>query len=380
MVSAREEGSRVAVIQGEVRVQQGDALKSLLPGDQMATGPMMAAIPVADEIAWSPSASVHLALLQQNVPGRVAPRDAPRFAATSIKLLDPMAPGVVEGFGCRGVDGRRLASSRERGEPSLVIPMGRCVGDGVFLSQLLAMAYGIPHRFGPNVPDWASRGTPTVLEGPSGAPGGSIMRMQTLIRAKFQVNATADDPARVTTAELSQMVQTMLAERFKLSARQVREAVPGYALSIGNTTPKLKTASGDASPLIVDDTNPGHPVLRGNATIDDFLLFLSGFSNPVGFVEGELPAYISNQTGLKGLYEWAFALPTDAVSGGGRGATPLGNPNPNAVFVFPGPARYAWRGPALAKAVEEQLGLRMLPQDVPVDVLVIDSVEKPTEN
>jgi hypothetical protein len=42
--------------------------------------------------------------------------------------------------------------------------------------------------------------------------------------------------------------------------------------------------------------------------------------------------------------------------------------------------RYSWRGPALADAVEKQLGLRMQPQLVPVEVLLIDSEERPSPN
>jgi uncharacterized protein (TIGR03435 family) len=384
MVNAREEGSRVAVIQGEVQVRQGETSKTLLPGDQVATGISMQTLPVAAEISWSKHAPAHLALLQQNTSNRIAAPIRLEFAATSIKSNDPNVPLTSGGFGCRGIDGRQWASFGERGEPTLVVPMGRCVGNGVVMSQMIALAYGIPHRFGPNAPDWAAAGTPTDLEGPAEGPqgGGRIMRFRTLIRERFQIDAVADKPAIVTTEELRQMVQTMLADRFKLTSHRSTEEAPGYVLAVGSSAPRLKQVMGDETPLDVDMSNPGGPVLRGRSTVDEFLVFLMGFSNPAGFIEGELPSYIVNKTGLTGIYEWEFALPTSAVGGGGRGGgAPLAPPNPDAVFVQQSPSkRYSWRGPALADAVEKQLGLQMQPQLVPVEVLVIDSVEKPSPN
>src|SRR5204862_5316461 len=64
LVNAEEAGSRVAVIQGEVHVQQGETLKKLLPGEQVATVPTMEAIAVSEEISWSRESSALQALLQ----------------------------------------------------------------------------------------------------------------------------------------------------------------------------------------------------------------------------------------------------------------------------------------------------------------------------
>ncbi len=73
LVTADEEGSRVAVIQGEVHVQHGTTLKALLPwGEQMATVPTMKALPVAEEISWSRYAAAHLELLKQSAPVPIA--------------------------------------------------------------------------------------------------------------------------------------------------------------------------------------------------------------------------------------------------------------------------------------------------------------------
>ena len=92
LVNAEESGSRVAVIQGEVRVQQGSTLKKLLPGEQVETNPIMQSVPVIEEIRWSRDAIAHLALLQQSIvvptvadPNRAAAPGPLQFEVVSIK-------------------------------------------------------------------------------------------------------------------------------------------------------------------------------------------------------------------------------------------------------------------------------------------------------
>lgn len=65
LVSVEETGSRVAVIEGEVHVQQGTTERDLLPGQQLATNPVTESRPVSEQISWSRKADAHLALLEQ---------------------------------------------------------------------------------------------------------------------------------------------------------------------------------------------------------------------------------------------------------------------------------------------------------------------------
>jgi ferric-dicitrate binding protein FerR (iron transport regulator) len=58
-------GSRVSVIEGQVRVVQGGAERNLMAGDQLATNPSMGRRPVRDEIAWSDNLDAHLAVLAE---------------------------------------------------------------------------------------------------------------------------------------------------------------------------------------------------------------------------------------------------------------------------------------------------------------------------
>jgi len=62
-VDSGTKGSRVAVLQGVVQVDESNRTKLLHPGEQLSTSPAMAPAPIKDEIAWSRNLNEHLALL-----------------------------------------------------------------------------------------------------------------------------------------------------------------------------------------------------------------------------------------------------------------------------------------------------------------------------
>ena len=80
-VNAGMKGSRVSVIEGEVRVAEGGAEKVLHPGEQLSTNVSLGAVPVRQEIAWSHDLDKHLALLAE-------------FAKLSTKLGEVQLPGL----------------------------------------------------------------------------------------------------------------------------------------------------------------------------------------------------------------------------------------------------------------------------------------------
>lgn len=64
-VSSGIKGSRVSVVEGQVKVSQGKQEKVLRPGDQYSSDPSVTAVPVRDDIAWSRNREQHLALLKE---------------------------------------------------------------------------------------------------------------------------------------------------------------------------------------------------------------------------------------------------------------------------------------------------------------------------
>jgi uncharacterized protein (TIGR03435 family) len=349
LVNAEEAGSRVAVIEGEVRLEQGATTKNLQPGDDVATNPIMAG-PVRDALSWSRNAESQLALLQQTT---VAAQRGTRFAIVSIRPAGPLAPGPAtlgpetesRGFGCHGVDG--IPRALFRAGPEIPIPQGRCVGNGVTLMALINYAYGSPWRFGSGIPDWARSNT----ESCDGC---------------FQIEAVADNPETTTTAQLRAMLQTLLANRFNLRLHRETQNVQAYVFHVDKNGPKLKAASGDIEP---PTRTPGIGI-HGKTSLDELARYLTDFV--VAFANlGNIDTPFLNRTGLTGTYEWAFQL---RPSGGGArgGATNDGPPSRE--------LRLSQLASDMSDAVEEQLGLRIDTEKLPVEIIIVDHVEKPTEN
>jgi uncharacterized protein (TIGR03435 family) len=223
----------------------------------------------------------------------------------------------------------------------------------------------MPHRYGPEAPDWSKPYMNPPDERPRAVPG-------------FQVEAVAENAATVTLEQLRLMLQAMLADRFKLEFHRETQEVPIYVLGIANGGIKFKEATGEESLPTADFSTlgtAGGPTLRGRSRISKLAQFVSAFINPTGFITGEVASHAEDRTGLPGVYEYELVLPIPG--GGSRGANPAPQGRVNDTAAG---RSFAWRAPALAEALEEQLGLKMQLQNVRSEVLVVDKVEKPSEN
>jgi uncharacterized protein (TIGR03435 family) len=350
LVNVEESGSRVAVIHGEVQVQLGGTLRKLRPGDQVATGANMEALPVSEEISWSPSTPAHLALLQQNTPP-VAESSSPlKFEVASIKLTpsgNPAQTGESWGFACHGIDGvwRSLNERLPAGGERIIAPQGRCVGNGVRADDLISSAYGIAPTYVVGGPAWVRSGTPGVSEG-------------------YRIDAVAEDPSTATTAQLKQMLRTMLEDRFKLTFRRETQESPGYALVLAKNGPKLSETSDSEVLPYSDRDSKGRPVIKGKSTLGKLAQFLTQF----------VFAPVVDQTRLPGIYDYEFLA---VIPFGGRGA---GAPPSSSDPAVRAAERAAEISDAISPALEAQLGLRLEGGKVPFEILVIDKIEKPSPN
>ena len=198
----------------------------------------------------------------------------------------------------------------------------------------------------------------------------------------YNIEAKQDETAAAELRKLSSdkqeeqlrlMVQSLLADRFKLALHHEAKEMQIYALIVAKNGPKLH-----ASTIPPDDsviTGPPPPDAaprrrnirmggRGDLSVsgEDLDMFAEVLSHFAGRM-------VVNQTGLKGTYDFDLKWTPEAGSGPMPGEAPGdAAPPPDA------------SGPSLFTALEEQLGLKLESQKGPVDTIVIDHVEKPSEN
>ena len=156
--------------------------------------------------------------------------------------------------------------------------------------------------------------------------------------------------------EIDEMQQSLLADRFQLKAHFETREMPVYQLVLAKGGLKLKEEPDPTKHRF--GMNPSS--FRGSATIHDLIDILE-CSADIGGRE------VIDQTGLTGVYDFSLKwtpLQTAAAPGGGSGTAP----SPDV------------EGASLFTAIEEQLGLKLVPTKEPGQVLVIDHIERPSEN
>jgi uncharacterized protein (TIGR03435 family) len=197
---------------------------------------------------------------------------------------------------------------------------------------------------------------------------------------RYDISAKADGTP--TQEQVQQMVQALLADRFKLQVHRETKEMPIYALVMaredGRLGPKLKVSTAECGNAgrgrggVQPPPAPGQPLQCGMRLGPGNLL--GGgmtMTNLATSIANSVNRVVVDRTGLTGNYDfeliWTPELPQGGGPGGGLGP-PGGGPNidPN--------------GPSLFTAVQEQLGLKLDSTRGPVETLVIDRVERPTEN
>jgi len=185
---------------------------------------------------------------------------------------------------------------------------------------------------------------------------------------RFDIAATMpaeSSPAPTGPGELSRqavMMQALLEERFHLAVHKETREMPVYALVMARGDrafgPSLRRSTEATNSSTVA---PGTIRLRGQ-TMPQFATALSWLTN-TGSSLGRL---IVDRTGLEGDYDLDLHFTPDRIPNFGPGGPPQGLPPIDS------------EGASIYAAMREQLGLKLDAQRAPVEVLVIDRVEKPT--
>ena len=164
---------------------------------------------------------------------------------------------------------------------------------------------------------------------------------------RFEIAAKADHLVD-NDAVFMAMLQTLMAERFKLAIHRETRTMEALVLEVARNGLKLEKAEGGDS-----NTDSSHGRIDARAT--DMSLFAQLLSRAMA-----VP--VVNETGLDGAFNFKLEWSADADK-------PV-KPGENA----------ADSGPSIFTALQQQLGLRLQARKTPVDVLVIDHAERPSEN
>ena len=241
---------------------------------------------------------------------------------------------------------------------------GRLTIDGLTAREIVAFAYDIPN--------------PLRLSKIAGGPNW-------LDSDRFNILAKADGNASADRVRL--MLRALLADRFHMLARTTRVERPIYALMLarsdgslgpglhraadidcvqywaarGGALPPLPRNPKDVTTCIIR-AEPGLIVARAR-TMPDLVT--------VAFPRVVEDRVVVDRTGLKGSYDVLLEW------------TPERKPFASAADLPPGlpvPPPPSTNGPSIFTAIQEQLGLKLQSAKAPVEVLLIDRIERPTED
>ncbi|SPE39304.1 putative Antirepressor regulating drug resistance protein [Candidatus Sulfopaludibacter sp. SbA3] len=172
----------------------------------------------------------------------------------------------------------------------------------------------------------------------------------------FVLDAKAETPANAT--QLREMLQTLLAERFKLVTHSETREIPVYAVTAAKNGPRLHamTQGDDPAKFITRERyielwgTRGADARAGWGGVSNMPEFLHSLSHLNSLDGANIPPIdrpVLDQTGVRGTYWFHIGWDSDED---------------------------------LIPAIEEELGLKFESQKAPVDILVIDKIEKPSDN
>lgn len=233
-----------------------------------------------------------------------APAKAPEFEVADIKLSDGTRDAKVQ-----------------------FLPGGRVDLPNVTVKSLIMVSYGVQENMIAGGPKWIDSDHFDIV-----------------------AKAPPDTPRNA----LRLMLQSLLAERFKLAIHREDKPMPVYVLVVAKGGPKLQKAT--SGPQQCRWNNPGSGMIQRechNMTMAELALSMPGWAHGV-----DLP--VIDLTGIEGAYDFQFEW---SMPSGGGDASKAGAP----VVADPGGSIFDAIG---------QIGLKLEQRKHPMSVIVVDRVER----
>ncbi len=172
---------------------------------------------------------------------------------------------------------------------------------------------------------------------------------ESMLHEAYDIVGMADTEGEPNLRQQQEMIQKLLAERFHLRLHREQRELPVYVIEVAKGGPKLK-------PTVDPDARP------------DWTIKYQGAERTYGYTNASISVFMMGEqfvidrpmvdrTGLKGHYDFYLRYNSDEMNAGEPGSAP-----------------------GFFTAVQEQLGLKFVAAKAATEVLVIDHVEKPTEN
>jgi uncharacterized protein (TIGR03435 family) len=255
----------------------------------------------------------------------------------------------------------RENSSGDPGQGIRRQPGGRLIINNVPLRTLIISAFGLQPQQLAGGPDWIDSARYDITAQAAG---------------EFAVT----EPGTVGSSDL--MMQRMLADRFQLAVHTETRELPIYTLTMARSDrrlgPRIRTAAVDCQAAMTamlkrsqssgaapvppqrPDGGPGCGMRMGpGSQLTAGGMSMAALARMLAVPVGRL---VLDRTGLNGGFDFDLEFAFDPIEGAAQPSSTTGG------------------APSIFTALEEQLGLKLQAERGPVEVLVIDRMERPTEN
>ena len=170
--------------------------------------------------------------------------------------------------------------------------------------------------------------------------------------------------------EYGLLVQSLLTERFKLKVSHATKELPVYALVVAKNGPKLTPTKG---PPPGPGPKRGPWISVGRGQLNSAGMSLAELADTLSVCPDVEGRKVVDRTGLTGKYDiklrWTPLESQPAIPGASNGGGhDTGNLQPD------------YSGPSIFTAIHEQLGLKLEPTKGEVGIIIIDQVERPSQN
>lgn len=201
-----------------------------------------------------------------------------------------------------------------------LLPGGRYEGKNVSLRKLIRQATGVDDEQMVGVPDWADS-------------------------ARYDIEARTGESSQLQPEEFQRLLLGLLEDRFGFRFHRQTHTQSVFQLVAKKGGPKLKVYEGEGPPAMTVNGGQGRKVLIATGV---------SMRDLAGLLSRQSHHPVEDHTGLNGTYD--VKLEWDESQGIESGL------------------------PSLFGAVDEQLGLKLVPGKGQADMIVVDRVERPSQN